>query len=554
MTRNKNTQETLFIDMKYIILYRKLGYKEIHPDEFTFKYEDTKITIESENQRFFFKGRWYILKSYKDMVLLECIDRLLKIGYREADLMIDNKADLLLVRNNQVFACFYVEEWGKPYFNLLNDYTHANEYTTILYTSQLSGGLIDYKAKYYSENNIFDKGLFECDTQPFKPFFSISKNSTDYNDAHFTIKNDEVVKYCGEEKKVIIPMGVSKIGMGAFWNNTIVEEVEIPNSVTCIAGDAFVYCDNLKILTIPESVKIIGDNPFAGCLKLKIECRSKEFVLEEDILFNKNKDTLIHYSPLKNNLNYRIPNSVEWIGKHSFYKCHNLKQVIISKNVEFMGNNVFSDCENIQLINESPYFDYINGVLYNKDHTQVFHYSIGSRVEDVVILEGVRTIGRNSFWNSRGISTITIPTTVRQIGYNPFAYCVNTRFINYSPFFTIVDGVLYTKNLSELICCTSIAGKNLTRLPEEVKNIGRNAFTGCEELKEVCLPESLESISRGAFSGCINLREITIPYNVKIIGDWAFNNCTGLKKIYMPHTISIEPNMFKNCSVEVVYV
>ena len=67
----EKTKDTLFIDMKYIILYRKLGYDEIAPDVFRYLYADTEITIYSEKQRFEFRGNDYPLLQYKDFVLLE---------------------------------------------------------------------------------------------------------------------------------------------------------------------------------------------------------------------------------------------------------------------------------------------------------------------------------------------------------------------------------------------------------------------------------------------------------------------------------------------------
>lgn len=48
----EKTKDTLFIDMKYVILYRKLGYDEIAPDIFVYHYPDTTLTIYSEEQRF----------------------------------------------------------------------------------------------------------------------------------------------------------------------------------------------------------------------------------------------------------------------------------------------------------------------------------------------------------------------------------------------------------------------------------------------------------------------------------------------------------------------
>ena len=74
----EKTKDTLFIDMKYVILYRKLGYDEIAPDVFVYQYPDTTLTIYSEEQRFEYLGNSYPLLAYKDFAILECIDRLLK--------------------------------------------------------------------------------------------------------------------------------------------------------------------------------------------------------------------------------------------------------------------------------------------------------------------------------------------------------------------------------------------------------------------------------------------------------------------------------------------
>ena len=47
----------------------------------------------------------------------------------------------------------------------------------------------------------------------------------------------------------------------------------------------------------------------------------------------------------------------------TFYNSSNLKRVNIPKNVKFMGNNPFAGCPNIEVINESPYFNLVDGVL-----------------------------------------------------------------------------------------------------------------------------------------------------------------------------------------------
>jgi len=548
MTENECKQDTLFIDMKYIVLYRKLGFREVKKDVFISHYDGTEIIIEAESQRFLFNNQWHQLLTYKDMVKLECIDRLLKKGYGAEKLVFDERYDATLLDiDGSAFVGFVFDEWGMKYERLLDNYEYDGKETVFLYTSQLSGGLIEYKYKIYTQEGTFENGFFETNFELYPKRYNNVDSNDIFNDGNFIIVGNELIKYIGDRAEVVIPNGIVKIGTGAFWNNTAVEEIHIPDTVTVIKGDAFIYCDNLKRIIIPRNVDTIGDNPFAGCPDLIIENLSAAFVLEEGVLFDRKKN-LIHYTPSKEESEYIIPESVEWIGKHSFYKCENLKCVTITKNVAYMGNNAFSDCSNITLINHSPYFYYEGGLLYNGDITQVYHYSLGSGVKNVIIKNGVRTIGRNSFWNARKIETIAIPETVRQIGYNPFANCINAIFIVHSPAYTMFNGVLYTSDLKEVVCCTSRAVENGTvLLHDQTDSIARNAFTGCEALRNIRLPPKLKTIGRGAFSGCINLTGIEIPNSVEQLGDWAFNNCEAMKIIRIPEGLKIKQNTFKNC-------
>jgi len=554
VNNNTRVQDSMFIDMKYIVLYRKLGFREIEPDIFMLNYNTSEIRIEAENQRFRFNDAWHQLLTYKDMVKLECIDRLLKKGYSPENILFENNFDLILKNDNgNIFASFIFDEWGKKYDRLLSEFTYNDSETIILYTSQLVGGLIDYKSKIYTPDGIYDDGIFEKTTNLYSQNFYTQKKIKicDYSD--FVIHKTELIKYTGSAVDVIIPSGIKRIGTGAFWNNTTVKSIQLPDSLECIAGDAFVYCDNLEEISIPKDVEQIGDNPFAGCPKLIIKNLSTSFVLDNGVLFDKNRRCLIHYTPSNIDDQYIIPESVEWIGKHSFYKCENLKKVVITENAAYMGNNSFSDCTNISLDNHSPYFKYIDGVLYNSDLTQVYHYSIGSGITHVHLQDGVRTVGRNSFWNAKKVETIIIPETVRQIGYNPFAYCLNTSFIVHSPKYTVYKGALYTADFRELVCCTAkVIADGTVELHNELESIGRNAFTGCESLEKIKLPKSIKAISRGAFSGCVKLKDIEIPKSVEFIGDWAFNNCVSLIEIKLPKEISLENNSLKNCPAKVV--
>lgn len=552
----EKTKDTLFIDMKYIILYRKLGYDEIAPDVFRYLYADTEITIYSEKQRFEFRGNDYPLLQYKDFVLLEAIDRLLKKRYSASTISLNfYPYDLaILQENGELYCGIFVAAWGKDYAALVGSFVKKSKDIECLYTSQLSGGLVDYQSKIFAYGKEFSNGIFEKTVARYNYIFSNTFDDRNYP-CEFSVKNGELLKYLGKDSVVHIPDGITRIGTGAFWNNLHIEKVILPESVTCICGDAFVYCENLKEVNIPKAVSEMGDDPFAGCLAIEIDNHSPYFICENGVLFDEKKKFLIHYTANKKETEYIIPESVTWIGKHSFYKCVNLQSVTITKNVKFMGNNAFSDCRNIKLVNESEYFHYINGVLYDKNITTCMHYSMGSGVKTVKLADTVRTIGRNCFWNCDMIEKIIIPASVRQIGYNPFANCKNVVLENQSPYYAVVDGILYDATVKEMVYCPPTAAKKeKVIVPNTVVNIGRSAFTGCDTLKEVELPSGLKFISRSSFSSCTALKEMRIPQSVEEIADWCFNGCTSLERVYIPKHIKLLPNTFNGCNAEIIRI
>ena len=85
----------------------------------------------------------------------------------------------------------------------------------------------------------------------------IDKAAENNETADFIIKNGELRKYNGKEQNVTIPSGITRI-CGAFMGNDRLESVIIPQGVTDIGMSAFKDCRNLKAVTIPNSVNHIG--------------------------------------------------------------------------------------------------------------------------------------------------------------------------------------------------------------------------------------------------------------------------------------------------------
>ena len=72
---------------------------------------------------------------------------------------------------------------------------------------------------------------------------------------------------------------------------------------------------------------------------------SKAFIYENQVLFNKDKTTLIAYRSKEKN--YIIPNSVTYIGNDAFFDCKSLTSINIPNGVTHIGDEAFSWCENI---------------------------------------------------------------------------------------------------------------------------------------------------------------------------------------------------------------
>ena len=75
---------------------------------------------------------------------------------------------------------------------------------------------------------------------------------------------------------------------------------------------------------------------------------SKAFVYEHDVLFNRDKTTLISY--MAKETNYIVPDNVTCIGEYAFERCESLKSIKIPNSVVNIGEGAFFNCKSLTSI------------------------------------------------------------------------------------------------------------------------------------------------------------------------------------------------------------
>lgn len=128
-------------------------------------------------------------------------------------------------------------------------------------------------------------------------------------------------------------------------------------------------------------------NPFGGC-HADLKNESKALIYEHNILFNKDKTTIISYRA--KDANYVIPDSVTSIQACAFLGCNSLTSIIIPDSVTSIEACAFFGCNSLTSINVS------NSVI---------------------------SIGVNAFEGCISLKSINIPDSVTGIGGNAFRKC-----------------------------------------------------------------------------------------------------------------------------------
>ncbi len=333
---------------------------------------------------------------------------------------------------------------------------------------------------------------------------------------------------CKSIRRIDLPGGITEIKPNTF-NGTALTYVTIPSNVTSIGANAF-KCDQLTSVTIETATPYAIDEdafsnyanavlyvPFGSKAVYAQTAGWKNFSEIVDKanniaiagmyynLFSGNQKTAeLTVNPKKYKGDVVIPESVEYDGityvvtsidEYALQGDNGYTSVTLPKTIQTVQEAAFAGYNyNYKALYISDLAAFCNIYFpeqsstpaYCADHSDFSLYLNGEKVTDLVIPDGVTAIGRYGF-TGMPLSSVTIPSSVKTVGYRAFMNC---------------DGIT-TLNLSEgleSIQWGGFMGCNLSavNLPEGLKWINGRAFMSCP-ITSVVIPKSVELVDQDAF-------------------------------------------------------
>ena len=557
---------------------KKLIYGSLHADipdnietigEFAFVgYQKDVITI-PQSVKTIGKGAFYVSQSKRVIIpkKVETIDKFAFAGVERLGTVEFEEGSELKTIADYAFATYgltssatldlsvlsQLKKVGNYAFSVKDSYFEEKIKTVILPNNltELEVGICPFGSKLetieISEDNknytLIDNCLIKGSTVVFGTRLSIIPAEYEYTDAN---NNTSKIK-------------INKIGKCAFAGADI-STVEIPSSVEIIEESAFEGCTGKTSLALHKGLTTIGNRAFANVALTDISFGT-------DSTLKQIGDEAFSGATIRQ---LSIPSTVKTIGNRAFASAH-LEKLTFETRIEKghrlydlqnIGDMAFSNSLSLQrLVAPAGVIAKIKGSVFDAQNIEIVGEDdieagllAKTRVSSLSIGEGVKKIGDSAF-EGLGITSLTIPASVLEIGVGAFWHCPietlavaegNTKYF-------VKNNCLIDKTTHTLVAAFGNGtiskdfvwgGSDGKTKIFDVTSIGYGAFAYAK-IESMVIPSNVKTIGEFAFAHSA-LKQVVIESGVKNIGAEAFYMSENLQTVSVADSVqSIGCNAFE---------
>lgn len=339
-----------------------------------------------------------------------------------------------------------------------------------------------------------------------------------------TIKEGAFLK-ASSLRSLDFPGSLKIIGDYAFQDNRSLESIVFdPMGVLETIGNAaFMGCESVASLELPASLKHIKTAAFVGMTRLSqiifddqmslITFGSMMFAENEALLsirLPEGIQTLLSgtfgHSRLKR---IELPQSIAFVEPFAFNRTSYLEEVIFHPDSEFifLPEYVFKE-SNVQKIVLPKHLKEIQDYAFWQTYD----------LQEIVIPADseLTTLHPQSFHGAHRLKTLYIPLSLTGLTYDifqHFAYMSSLTIHPDHPEFVLSNGVLYKRDLSEMIYYPKCLPSESFAIPVTVTSVREEMFASLSYLKELVIHAGLESLGNRPFQYSLVLERIIVDAN-----------------------------------------
>lgn len=304
-------------------------------------------------------------------------------------------------------------------------------------------------------------------------------------------------------------------------------DVKVKDGTKLVADFTFSYNENITSATIPASVKILGSYAFSSCNNLSSVTLNEGL---EVIGFGSFENTSI--SEIK------VPNSVNTIEGWAFADTK-IESFNVSANVKTLDDTAFDGCTSLKSINvdsANPVYYSTDGILFEKSKYDFMGdtlvvYPSAKEGESYTIPENVEYLGYNAFSNLVYLKELNVPAKVDIFTGLSSNTIENINIAEGHEKYKSVDGVVYSKDGSVLVCFPGGKYAEKYEVANNIKETKLSAVSGNSSIKEITFPEGFEKLSEASLFFCENLTTINLPSTLTEVEEDFVRSCDSLTTI-----------------------